>query len=150
LHLQIGPVSAGLKEVLVVRTAVVLVMLSFALVGCLWTEDPELHLSGPYVLRNAFAGGSTYLAYRQGESTIGRVQDTVVAAGVDEKHVIVKRHPNGNAAVTEYYIVDRSKDRFYAEPSVAVVGPLDVEQFSAKRREMNVSPALGFTVDFQD
>jgi hypothetical protein len=129
------------------RTAVAFAM-SLALLGCIGTEDPEQHLSGPYVLLNAFSGGSTYLAYRQDGSTIGRVSDTVVAAGADKNHVIAMRHPDGNTAVTEYYIIDRSRDGFYVKPSVSVVGPLDSDQYDAKRREMNVSPELDFTVTF--
>jgi len=131
----------------VTRTA--FAILTFALLGCIGTEDPEQHLSGPYVLRNAYAGGDTYLAYRRGDSTIGRVSDTVVAAGADEDHVIAMRHPNGNAAVTEYYIIDRSRDSFDADKRSCVVGPLDRLQFAAKRREMKVSPRLHFTVTFE-
>ena len=131
------------------RTAVAFATLSFALLGCLGTEDPEQRLSGPYVLRNAYAGGATYLAYRRGGSTIGRVSETVVAAGADENHVIARRHPNGNSAVTEYYIVDRRRDSFDADRFSCVVGPLDRHQFAAKRREMKVSPKLDFTVTFE-
>lgn len=126
-----------------------LAVLCVALVACFPTEDPWVRLSGPYVLLNAYPGGSTYLAYEfDGGSTIGRVSDTVVAAGADENHVIAKRHPNGDPSVTEYYIIDRRRDGSHVDPSVCVVGPLTEEQFLAQRRAMGVSHALDFSVAY--
>lgn len=131
------------------RTLLTFAALSVALLACFPTEDPEQRLSGPYILRNAFAGGHTYLAYEyQRGSTVGRVSGVVVAAGADENHVIVKRHPDGNTTVTEYYIIDRSRDGPYVDPSACVVGPLDRDRFLAERLAMNVSPALDFSVVF--
>jgi hypothetical protein len=124
-------------------------VLSLVFVACFPTEDPQQRLSGPYILLNAFSGGSTYLAYEfDGGSTIGRVSWVVVAAGADENHVIVKRHPEGDTSVTEYYIIDRRRDGPYVDPSVCVVGPLDRDQFVAERVAMGVSPALDFSVVF--
>jgi hypothetical protein len=137
------------RGLLLTRTFFAVFLLSVTVLSCFWFEGPKVRVSGPYVLLNAYAGGDTRLAYEFGNgSSIGRVSHTVVGAGADENHVIVMRHPGGNAAVTEYYIIDRRRDGAHVDPSVCVIGPLDREAFSARRRAANVSPALDFTITF--
>lgn len=130
------------------RTSLAIALLSAALAGCSYGE-PEEHVSGPYTVLNAYPGGPARLAYVfdpvQG-SSIGRVSETVVAVGADANHVIVKRHPERNWDVTEYYIIDRRLDGPYADRSVCVAGPFDRNRFHLERLARGVSPRLSFSV----
>ena len=146
--------SAGLS-----RGWIPIALSSVLAFACLFGEAPARRLSGPYLLLNGYS--DTRLAYDLGKgSSIGRVSSRVVAAGADERHVIVKRVPDGPYEVhprgptlpdevwtpdPEFYILDRSLDGPYVDPSACVFGPFDHDGFLRKRAEMNVSTNLRFT-----
>lgn len=133
------------------RASIAVATLAALLAACFAGETPEQRLSGPYILLNAYAGGDTRLAYDLGRgSSIGRVSPVVIGAGADGSHVIVKRHPDGNPSVTEYYIIDRRRDGPHAEPSDCVVGPLDHDGFVAHVRPCAFRPHWTSKVGTED
>ena len=77
---------------------------------------------------------------------IGRIEPTVFAVGWDSIHIIAKQHPSKNKKVTNYFILDMTKDNKYADPSKSVIGPLDEKEFEAKRITLGVSQQLSFTL----
>lgn len=126
-------------------------ILSFLVVltapACFPFDGPEYRLDEQYYL------GATDIAeqmalYRQisDKSGIERVGQTVFAAGVDRRHVIVQRHPSGDRTRTEYFILERAKDAPLADPSVSVRGPFSKEEFERARIQLGVAPALSFSV----
>jgi hypothetical protein len=105
----------------------------------------ERRLDGPYSLC-AVNSEETALCHDTGADTFqDRGPAVVFAAGADARHVIAKRHPPGDRAVTEYYIVDRARDGSTADRR-AVTGPLTAAEFVAARSRVGVSPSLRFTL----
>lgn len=136
-----------------VRTRVCAVALaaSLSLVGCFPFDAGEVPLDGPYFLFATDISSQMALYYRiEHDAGIGRVDETVFAAGWDAHQVIAKRHPANDRTVTEYFIIDRAKDGPYADPKETVTGPLTAAQFAVARGRFGVDPALGFRVVLHD
>ena len=110
--------------------------------------DYESHrIDGPYELVAIDVPSQMHLAYDIGDgASVGRVPATVFAAGADARHVIAKRHPDGDRTRTEWYILVRAQDSASADPSASVIGPLTEAQFGAERKRLGVAPSLEFTV----
>jgi hypothetical protein len=62
---------------------------------------------------------SLYWSYKGGGG-VGRVNNGVVAVGLNDRYIIVKQHIND---IDSYSILDMTKDSIYAEPSDSVYGP---------------------------
>lgn len=128
----------------VLRVAVLVGMLPLS--ACFPFSAGEEHLDGHYYLFATDVAEDMALYYRTGqEGGVRRIPPTVHAVGWDERHIIAQRHPENDRSVTEYYILDRTKDSAFADPEDSVVGPLTAEQFRDQRAVLDVSPALGFT-----
>jgi hypothetical protein len=78
---------------------------------------------------------------------IGRVPATVFAVGSDGRYLIIKQHPYDSIgkwekidrSVTNYYIIDSTKDSKFADPSPPVViGPLSETEFQKKKIELKL------------
>lgn len=124
--------------------AMCLVLLS--LLSCFPFSGDEKHLDGPYYLWEGDVSEDMALYYRVNEdSGVNRIPSTVFAVGWDKRHIIAKRHPNNDRSITEYYILDRSKDAPLADPSTSITGPLTGEQFEVQRRVLGVSPSVEFS-----
>lgn len=130
------------------------VLASFALLafgGCFPFDAGHVRIDGPYYLWAADTRQDMALYYRVGrDGGVQRVASTVFAAGWDEHHIVVQRHPKGDRAVTEYFILDREKDNALAEAHQVVTGPLTAAEFAAARNRLGVSPPLAFTVRVRD
>lgn len=77
---------------------------------------------------------------------------TVFAAGADDRHLVIARHPSVfgkpmNKAVTEYYVVERSPDEADPASRPEVFGPFDQAEFDARVRELSLPE---FTIVFDD
>ena len=115
--------------------------------ACFPFSAGERHLDGPYTLYATDIAEQMELDYAIGHGAfVERVPPTVFAAGWNARYVIVKRHPNGDRARTEFYILDRSKDGPLVDPGVSVTGPLTAAEFDARRRELSVDSTLSFRV----
>ena len=111
----------------------------------------ERGLDGPYYL-GATDVPEQMALYRRVDDALGvqRVPPTVFAAGWDARHVIAKRHPAGDRARVEYYILDRGRDGVAREPAASVTGPLTAAEFATARRRLGVHPAVDFRVVLRD
>lgn len=88
---------------------------------------------GPYRLIAVDVDAQMSICYDLGGgSAVGRIDETVVAFGFDERFIVAKQHPNGDRSVTNYFYLDMTKDSKYAEPSRSVTGPLTREQFESE------------------
>jgi hypothetical protein len=100
--------------------------------GVEWRDGPYelLWIDLPYQLSLNYDLG------RNG-SSIGLVDWTVFSVGSNDRYIVVKQHPNGNKAVTSYFIVDKS-EALRTDPVRAVLGPLTQAEFSAKSRSIKL------------
>ena len=98
--------------------------------------DDEKYMSIAY---NDY-GGSAYLNI---------IPSTVFAVGYNENFIIAKRHPSQfsepiNKNITNYYIIPIKNN-----PNNNAIGPLSLEQFYEKRKELNVPDSVKFTKEFE-
>jgi hypothetical protein len=80
----------------------------------------------------------------------GVIGSTVFAVGYNEKYIIVKQHPRTfpnppNKEVTNFFILP-IKDSFNYRTMNNLIGPLTLEQFNDKRKELNIPDGLKFTI----
>jgi len=73
----------------------------------------------------------------------GVIESTVFAVGYNEKYIIVKQHPRTfpnppDKEVTNFFIVP-IKEGFNYRTMNNLIGPLTLEQFNTKRKELNIS-----------
>jgi hypothetical protein len=83
-----------------------------------------------------------------GNTFVVIVPATVFAVGFNNQYLIVKQHPRvfpdpPNKKVTNYYIIPNHKT---IPPNIdkEVIGPLTLEQFNQKRKELNIE-SIQFT-----
>src|SRR5690554_122208 len=118
---------------------ILLIMPCLAIGGCgLWDSGIEWR-GGPYILIWIDDPSTTTLSYDLGEGTsVGRVDEVVFSVGWDGRYAVAKQHPAGDKNVTNYFFIDSSKDHKYADPPDVVVGPLDENEFRAKKKELGL------------
>jgi len=80
----------------------------------------------------------------------GVIGATVFAVGYNEKYIIVKQHPSAfpkapNKKMTNFFIVPITGGFNYRTMN-NLIGPLTLEQFSDKRKELNIPDSLKFTI----
>lgn len=121
------------------RILFVLVALSFG--GC---ESPVHEIAGPYRLAEVDAAEDTSLCYRlPSGDCVGRVAETVFAAGSDQTYVVAARHPHRfgdslDRSKTEYYYIIRALDGPRKDPSDAVRGPFDSQAFAREKHRLSL------------
>src|SRR4051812_43225163 len=69
--------------------------------------------------------------------SLGLVDWTVYAVGSNDRYIVVKQHPQGNKAVTNYFIVDK-RAALPTNPARAVLGPLTEAEFSVQTRSLHL------------
>ncbi len=73
----------------------------------------------------------------------GVIQSTVFAIGYNKEFIIVKQHPNNTINITNHFILLINDN---AEPNKKdLLGPLTLEQFNEKRKELKIPDSLKFT-----
>lgn len=80
----------------------------------------------------------------------GVIESTVFAVGYNENYIIVKQHPRTfpnppNKGITNFFIVP-TKRGFNYRTMNNLIGPLTLEQFNTKTKELNISD-LKFTIE---
>jgi hypothetical protein len=115
------------------------------LVGCDEHSLDTTWRSGSYRLEEIDAREQMTLF--EGDSSVGIVGPTIFSIGADDRHIVLKQHPNIKAkadfdrSVTRYFIVDRGDGKR------TVHGPFNVEEFN----KLSVSQSLpAFTKTFKD
>jgi len=89
------------------------------------------------------------IAYNNGGGAFNVISSTVFAVGYNENFIIAKRHPSQsfepiNKTITNYYIISIKNN-----PNNEAIGPLTLEQFYEKRKELNVPDSIKFTKEFK-
>lgn len=89
---------------------------------------------------------SLYFKLENGDG-IGRIEPRVVSVGWDDKYIIAKQQIKGKKELI-YYILEIEKDHAYADPKESVIGPLSEPDYMLKRKQLNVSTNLIFSLNF--
>ena len=69
---------------------------------------------------------------------LGRIDPHVFAVGWDGHYLVAQQHPKGDKRVTNYFIIDSTKDSMKAEVKAVVIGPLTESEFGKKSVELNL------------
>ena len=122
-------------------TVTLTILLALAVVavlsGCGFVHDE--HLVGPYYLTAVDTTEQMSLGYAvEGESRVGRIDETVFAAGWNDRYIVAKQHPKNDRRVTNYFFLDMTRDSKYADPSASVTGPMTEAEFRAKKAELGL------------
>ena len=114
-------------------------MVVCSLSGCGLFDSGVEWRDGPYELLWIDLPSQLSLNYDLGKDggSIGLVEWTVFSVGSNDHYIVVKQHPNGNKAVTRYFIVDKS-EALQTDPVRAVLGPLTEVEFGAKSRSIKL------------
>lgn len=93
------------------------------------------------------------MGFQDGDYGIGVIGATIFAAGQNDGFIIAKQHPevsptSMNKEVTNYYIIPL-KRKVSQSPEKNIYGPLTLEEFKQKRKELNIED-LDFTIVFKD
>jgi hypothetical protein len=119
------------------RLPIAMIVLAVLLAGCGFVHDE--HLVGPYYLTAVDTDEQMSLGHAlAGGERVGRVDETVFAVGWDDRYLVAKQHPKNDRRVTNYYVVDRARDRADADPAASVTGPLSEAAFLAKKAELSL------------
>ena len=120
-------------------TKVLACIVTAALSACGLFDSGVEWRDGPYELLWIDLPYQLSLSYDldRNNGSIGLVDWTVFSVGSNDRYIVVKQHPNGNKAVTSYFIVDKS-EALPTDPVRAVLGPLTQAEFSAKARSIQL------------
>lgn len=61
------------------------------------------------------------------------IERRVFAVGSDLRYIVVKQHPGGDKARTNYYLIDKAKDEFHC-----VQGPMGESEFLKRKQELGL------------
>jgi hypothetical protein len=116
------------------------------LAACNMCVAYDEELDGPYRLMAIDVREQMSVVYGSPDgSGTYRIGETVFAVGWDRRHLIAKRHPDGDSTRTEYYVLEREKDSPTAPASASVRGPFDSVAFEQARQTLGVAPTVRFT-----
>jgi hypothetical protein len=132
------------------KTKIISLFIICLLSGCIGglgfvTKD---HICGNYYLVAPDDDVQLSLSYHEptdGDNYGTFITETVFAVGYNEKYIIVKQHPNNNRSITNYFILPLIKG-FNWRTNNGLIGPLTLEQFNEKRKELNIPDSLKFTI----
>ena len=124
--------------------------------GCQNLAIKEKIIENYYLIASDEVYG-TCLSYHEDteESNYGCVIEAAVfAVGCNDKYMIVKQHPRTfpnppDKKITNYYILPLKKEMDWRSKN-GLVGPLTLEQFNEKRKELNISDEVTFTKEIED
>src|SRR3954470_13711024 len=67
-----------------------------------------------------------------------RVEPRVFAVGADSRWVVAKQHPNGDRTITNFFVVDASRDSTRMQKTDVVRGPLAQAEFERLAHELHL------------
>lgn len=115
-----------MKQLVRVLPAVLVLLMA----GCYPIDSGIAWQGGPYRLGWIDEPQAVTLDFaRDGERVAGRIDSVVYAVGWDGRYLVAKQHPDGNRAVTHYFVIDSTNDHLAASPARVVTGPLSETEF---------------------
>jgi hypothetical protein len=97
--------------------------------------------SGPYALTWIDTPDDVWLEYRRpGGGSDVRVDARVFAVGRNEHYVVAKQHPGGDRSVTNFFVIDATRESPRSERSDVVRGPLTEAEFQRLSHELSLPP----------
>ena len=132
------------------RTRIIFLYIICLLSSCIGgsgfvTKD---HIFGNYYLVAPDDDIQLSLSYHEpvdGDNYGTFITETIFAVGYNEKYIIVKQHPNNNRTVTNYFILPLIKG-FNWRTNNGLIGPLTLDQFNEKRKQLSIPDSLKFTI----
>jgi len=113
-------------------------LISACVAACALFDSGMPWRSGPYALMWIDLPDEVLLGYDEGAgSWTSLVEPRVFAVGADDRYVVVQQHPNGDGAVTSFFIVDR-RANVPKRPKAAVTGPLTEREFRDKAASLRL------------
>jgi hypothetical protein len=101
------------------------------LAGCGFVHDEEI--TGPYRLVAVDISEEMMVCFGlENGDCVGRIPETVFSVGWNKRFIVAKQHPQGNRAITNYFVLDMTLDNKLADPSTSVIGPLSISEFEVK------------------
>lgn len=96
---------------------------------------------GPYALKWIDTPDDVWLEYRRagGGSDI-RVDPRVFAVGRNEHYVVAKQHPRGDRSVTNFFVIDATRESPRSGRGDVVRGPLTEAEFERLSHELGLPP----------
>jgi len=120
-----------------------------AFISCKGVSEEQV-IGNYYLVAMDYVKEETSLSYKlEDGNSVGVVDKTVFAVGFNDNYIIVKQHPSNNRTITNYYIVPIYKESTLS-PEKGLIGPLTLEQFNEKRKELNISDKVTFTKEIED
>ena len=122
--------------------------------GCTGFSSKE-NIVGNYYLIATDTDEQSSLSYCEPadkNGCIGIIEATVFAVGYNKDYIIAKQHPRvdpkvPNKSVTNYFILPITKKETHWGSNSGLIGPLRLDQFNEKKKELNLPPDLKFTVE---
>ena len=110
-------------------------------------KESSIKIIGRYSLGSDEEGDSYILSYKiDKDAELVLVDAYVYAIGLDSNFMILKRYPKNNGSITRtqtyYYIVPIYKNFTYS-PEKGIIGPMPLEEFNLKRKELGIQN-IGF------
>ena len=129
--------------------------ISLLLFGCQQLAIREKIIDN-YFLVAADASQWTSLSYHEdteGTNYGSLIESSVFAVGYNDKYMIVKQHPckfpnPPNKNITSYFILPLKKGMDWRTKN-GLIGPLTLEDFNKKRKELNIPNCLTFTREIE-
>jgi hypothetical protein len=143
------------KEYIYTPKCLIYFLCTVLLSSCGYGLAYEEHITGIYYLTAADSEEDISLSCLQGKGFYcDIISSTVYAVGHNNDFIIAKQHPHQFAepidkSVTNYYIIPL-KNKVSEFPYDNKIGPLTLEQFNKKRKELNMPKGLIFTIVFED
>ncbi len=116
----------------------------------------EKNIVGNYCIYKSEGSEGAYLAHKEDNQKgySGIIEATVFAAGYNENYIIVKQHPRSfpnppNKKITNYFILQNKKSMDW-ETKNGLIGPLTLQEFNEKRKELNIPNDVTFTTVIKD
>lgn len=130
------------------------ILLAFA--GCSGLAIEEKIIDNYYLIATD-VGEDCSLSYHEptdGSNYGTIIEATVFAVGYNDKYMIVKQHPRTfpnppDKKITNYYILPLRKGMDWKNKN-GLIGALTLEQFTEKRKELNIRESLTFTKEIED
>lgn len=124
--------------------------------GCHGLAIEEKIIENYYLIAGDEPAG-TFLSYHEsseGNNFSGLIEATVFAVGYNDKYMLIKQHPRAfpnqpDKKITNYYILPLKKGMDWRTKN-GLVGPLTLEQFTEKRKELNIPDEVKFTKEIED
>jgi len=130
---------------------IIFLLVTFSLFSC---SDFAIKKSivGNYFLIATDTEDDLGLCYHEpsDDQNYGTIIDaTIFAIGFNDKFIIVKQHPRNfpnppNENITNYYILPIQKGMDWKSKN-GLIGPITLEQFNTKKRELNIPEEVKFT-----